>query len=66
MEEARDRGRREGRGTITTEGGGGRSGENTLKRRELQRKGPEPREVTQKQRLEERQDHHSHDTTRGT
>ena len=38
----------------------------TRKRSELQKKCQEPRKVTQKQRYEERQDHHSHDTRWGT
>ena len=45
---------------------GGRRQTHILKRRELQKNGPEPRKVTQKQRLEERWDHHSHDTRQGT
>ena len=63
-------GKREGGGTTTATEGGvgqegrGKSGGNTLSR-EKQKKGPEPRKVTQKQWLEDRRDHHGHDT-RGT
>ena len=38
----------------------------TRKRKEWQKNGQGQRKVTLKQRLEERREHHSHDTRRGT
>ena len=43
-----------------------RTGGNTHKRRKLQKKGQGQRKVTQKQTLEERREHYSHDTGTGT
>ena len=53
------KGRRHSNGGKTSPGGRGRHEQrkHTHKRRELQKKGPVPKKVTQKQRLEESQSH---------
>ena len=65
-----ERGRRPNNSIRGRRRPGGRRQErrnHTLKRRELQKKGPGQRKVTLKQKLlEERRDHHTHNTRRGT
>ena len=55
-----------GRGTETEGGGGQERGSKNQGGREVRKKGPGQKEVTQKQRLEERWEHHSHATRRAT
>ena len=64
VEEGGEVDQREGGGTATE--GGGKSRGNTLTRGELQENGPGNRKVILKQRLEDRQEHHSHNTRRGS